>query len=75
LEFGKGELAAMLIYLEMAVSSENNPSFGPANLKTKPALIPAFIQLRLEFGEAEILADFSIHWLLDYFGQYKRSRI
>jgi hypothetical protein len=33
-----------------------------ADLYTKPAVAPAFIQFRLEFGETEILADLPRHW-------------
>jgi hypothetical protein len=29
---------------------------------TKPAVVPTFIQFRLEFGKAEILADLQSYW-------------
>jgi hypothetical protein len=34
----------------------------------KPAVLPAFVQFRLEFGETEILSDLSRHRKLDIFG-------
>jgi hypothetical protein len=30
-----------------------------ANLQTKPAVVPEFLQFALEFGEVEMLADLS----------------
>jgi hypothetical protein len=39
------------------------------DIETKPAVVPAFVQFRLEFGETEILSDLSRDWEFDGFGQ------
>jgi hypothetical protein len=40
-----------------------------ADLEKKPAVVPSFVQFRLEFGDSEILADLPRHWQIDRIGK------
>jgi hypothetical protein len=61
----------MLTLFRVLLSNKKNPPKAPrypassaskertADLETKPAVVPAFIQFRFGFGETEMLADLS----------------
>ncbi len=69
LEVGRRKAAALLILLRFGYiikkicQSTALQSSGDrtADLSRKPAVVPAFIRFRLEFGETEILADLPRH--------------
>ncbi len=76
-EISRKNVPAMLILLRVRLSNEKNPpkrhvprplEIGRAHSRslTKPAVVPAFIQLRLEFRETEILPDLLRHWYIEF---------
>jgi hypothetical protein len=55
-------------YLTRSLLNPHQHASKPTQ-EEQPAVVPLFIQFRLEFRETELLADLLRHWLLDIFWQ------